>query len=118
VNGNEVQSDWKAIVLDLMGDIDLYSVTLLVALVAGFTAVFLSIAGRIRPGSIQRVRKLTLIAAFTGFGFAGFSTIFHFWYGHQSELPWSSFLKAHPSFLVAYFFCLLSLLLIPHGKRT
>ena len=110
-------NDWKVVLLDLLGDIDLYSVTLLFAFVAGFTAVFISILARLKNRNAERARKLTLIFALTGLGFAAFSTIFHFWHGHQSELSWPSFLKAHPSFLVAYFLCFLGLLLVPGRRR-
>jgi hypothetical protein len=113
VNSDQASDNWKAVVLDLMGDLDLYSVTLLLALIAGFMAIFISIAARVKKRNNQNARKLTLISALTGLGFAAFSTIFHFLQGHQSELSWPAFLKAHPSFLVAYAFCLLGLLLIP-----
>ena len=117
MNGDQGSNEWKTVLLDLLGDIDLYSVTLLIALVAGFTAVFISILARLKRKNAARARKLTLISGLTGLGFAAFSTIFHFWNCHPSELFWTSFLKAHPSFLVAYSLCLLGLLLTPAGAR-
>jgi len=83
----------------------IYSLTLLVTLIAGGLSTTLALYLRFRQGAYSRWRRAAVLAGITSWVMAGISIAVHVAYGHRPGTPDAlcpvDFVSIHPAYLLA-----------------